>query len=64
MTIRWKYNRFGHVEIWEDANKATGESDLYLQIDTDVKSFFEQIGVDMDDVEIEEIGECTDPGYF
>ncbi len=63
-TIRWKYNRFGHVEVWEDANKAAGESDLYIQVDTDVKAFFESIGIDMDGIEILETGECEDPGYF
>lgn len=62
--IRWKYNRFGHVEVWKDADKATGESDLYVQIDTDVRSFFEQIGLNVEDIEIEETGECEDPGYF
>lgn len=62
--IRWKYNRFGHVEIWEDADSAEGEADLYLQVDTDVQAFLEQIGVDPDDVEIDETGECEDPGYF
>lgn len=64
MTIHWKYNHFGHVEIWEDADSAEGEADLYLQVDTDVQSFFEQIGVNPDDVEKDETGECEDPGYF
>lgn len=34
--IRWKYNRFGHVEIWGESNKEPRESDIYLQVDTDV----------------------------
>ncbi len=62
--ISWKYNRFGHVEIWNSDNIEAREADLYLQVDSDVKAFFNQQGLDVDDIEIDETGHCEDPGYF
>jgi len=62
--IRWKYNRFGHVEIWGESNKEPRESDIYLQVDTDVQSFFEQIGIDPENVNVEDSDTCKDLGYF
>lgn len=61
--ITWEYNTFGHVEIWK-GDERVGESDLYLQIDTDVDSFFEHIGLDPDDVSPGDHDTTEDPGYF
>ncbi len=64
--IRWKYNRFGHVEIWNE-DKPTdrpGKADIYLQVDTDVKAFFEVIGLNQDEVNVNDWDTCNDPGYF
>jgi hypothetical protein len=62
--ISWKYNRFGHVEIWNGDKIEAREADLYLQVDFDVAAFFNQQGLDFDDIEIDETGTCEDPGYF
>lgn len=40
MRIRWKYNRFGHIEIWDESKQTPREADLYFQVDTDVTGFF------------------------
>jgi len=64
--IRWKYNRFGHVEIWNEnrPSKATQEADIYIQVDTDLQAFFEQIGMNPEEVNVEDWDTCKDPGYF
>lgn len=62
--ISWKYNRFGHVEIWNSDKIEAREADLYIQADFDVRAFFNQQGLDVDDIEIDETGTCEDPGYF
>ncbi len=54
MRVRWKYNRFGHVEIWDESNPAPRESDVYLQSEEDVKAFFDSIGTITDDVNIDD----------
>ncbi len=64
--IRWRYNRFGHVEIWNEDKPADcpGEADIYLQVDTDVKAFFEVIGMNHEEVNVDDWDTCNDPGYF
>ena len=54
MRVRWKYNRFGHVEIWDESNPTPRESDLYLQTEEDVETFFGSIGMSADDVNIDD----------
>ena len=61
--ISWKYNRFGHVEVW-NGPMTEKEADLYIQQDTDVKAFFEHIGVDPDTVNPGDFDIADDPGYF
>ncbi|MFQ3543587.1 hypothetical protein Q7A53_05830 [Halobacillus rhizosphaerae] len=65
--ITWHYNRFGHVSIWkgEIENPCNNlESDIYLQIDTDVEAFFEHIGMNIDEVYPDDWDTCSDSGYF
>lgn len=61
--ITWKYNRYGHVEIWK-GTEMEGASDIYLQVDTDVEEFFKGIGLDVADVGIDDWDTVDDPGYF
>lgn len=61
--ITWKYNRYGHVEVWQ-GTEMKGESDLYIQADYDVEAFFNQIGFNMDQIDIGDFDTCEDPGYF
>ncbi len=62
--INWRYNRFGHVEIWNSDTIEAREADLYLQVDFDIRVFFNQQGLDVEDMETGETGRCEDPGYF
>ena len=61
----WRYNRFGHVELWKN-DDMNGESDIYLQVDYDVKAFFESIGYsDVDMIDIDDHDHFDDTmGYF
>lgn len=61
--MRWKYNRYGHVEIWKK-DDGSGESDLYLQADYDVERFFADIGLSVEDIGIDDWDFAEDPGYF
>lgn len=67
--LTWKYNRFGHVEVWKGEHNReyidNHESDLYFQVDYDVEAFFENIGVNMDDLSVD-VWDVTDDtvGYF
>lgn len=65
--ITWYYNHMGDVAIWNKeidnpSNKL--DSDLYLQNDTDVESFFDHIGLKMDEVCGGDWDTCEDIGYF
>jgi len=62
--IKWCYNKFGHIEVWRDAFEGKGESDLYLQVDTDVESFLKNLGIDPDDIFPGDCDVAEDPGYF
>ena len=65
--LTWRYNRFGHVEIWKgevNPYEVGRESDRYMQIDTDVEVFFENIGVKMNEVHIGDWDTAEDIGYF
>ncbi len=64
MTVRWKYNRFGHVEIWDESKQTPRETDVYLQTEEDVKAFFDSIGMSISDVNVDDWDTCEDPGYF
>lgn len=61
--ITWKYNRFGHLEVWE-GTEARGESDLYIQSEDDVEAFFDHIGIPADMVDPGDWDTCEDPDYF
>ncbi|WP_145949577.1 hypothetical protein [Paenibacillus sp. Y412MC10] len=52
--LTWRYNKDGHVEIWNGSiiPDQAAESDLYLQQDTDVKSFFNAFGMKLNDISI------------
>ena len=54
MRVRWKYNRLGHVEIWDEANQTPREGDIYLQTEDDVNAFFNHIGQDISEVMIDD----------
>ena len=61
--ITWKYNRYGHVEVWK-GDEDEEEADLYIQQEEDVNEFFRHIGVDPDTVNIDDFDTAEDPGYF
>jgi len=61
--ITWKYNRFGHVEVWK-GDEDEEEADLYIQQDTDVEEFFKKIGLDPETIEPGDFDTAEDPGYF
>ena len=61
--ITWKYNRYGHVEVWK-GDEDEEEADLYIQQDTDVEEFFRKIGVDPETVGPGDFDTAEDPGYF
>lgn len=54
MRVRWKYNRFGHVEVWDESNQTPREADFYIQIEESVDAFFNHIGLDVHEVLIDE----------
>jgi hypothetical protein len=65
--ITWYYNKFGNIAIWKgeiDNPASRLDSDIYLQVDTDVEAFFEHIGLNINDVSIGDWGVCEDIGYF
>lgn len=45
----WIYNRYGHVTLIHPDGR-----DVYFQIDTDVAAFFDHIGLNADDIEIDD----------
>ena len=61
----WRYNRYGHVELWKNDDMSK-ESDIYIQVDYDVKAFFDSIGyTDMDMIDIDDWDHFDDTmGYF
>lgn len=61
--ITWKYNRYGHLEIWQ-GDRMDGEADIYIQADHEVETFFAQIGLPIDLVDPGDHDVCEDPGYF
>ena len=61
--IKYCHNRFGHIEIWKDAF-GKGQSDIYLQTESDVAAFLEQIGIDPEELGIDTCDVVEDPGYF
>ena len=54
MKVRWKYDRFGCVEVWDEANQTPREGDIYLQTEDDVNAFFNHIGQDISEVMIDD----------
>jgi hypothetical protein len=66
--LSWKYNRFGHVEIWKGKvwypEMKNNEADLYLQDSTDVESFFKTINVNMERVSIDDWDFAEDKGCY
>lgn len=61
--ITWKYNRYGHVEVW-NGDEDEEEADLYIQQEADVNEFFRKIGLDPETVNIDDFDTVEDPGYF
>lgn len=47
MVSQWTYNRFGHIEI-------SGDLNIYIQYDMDVEAFFDQLGLSVHDMEIDD----------
>lgn len=64
--LRWRYNRFGHIELWNlnKHDKPSREADLYMQGQDDVRMFFQTLGLNPDEAEIGDEGTAVDPGYF
>lgn len=65
--LTWRYNRFGHVEIWQgevNPYEVGREGDELLQVDTDVEAFFDHIGQNMDEVYPGDWDTAEDIGYF
>jgi hypothetical protein len=54
MKIRWKYNRFGHVEVWDESKQMPREADVYVQTEEDVNAFFDSIGMSIVEVNIDD----------
>ena len=52
MTI-WKYNRFGHVEIWH-GEYMEGEADVYIQLDYEVEAFLNDRGFTSEEMGIDD----------
>ena len=52
MTI-WKYNRFGHIEIWHGEDME-GEADEYIQVDYEVEAFLNDLGRSSEDMGIDD----------
>ena len=61
--ITWKYNRYGHVEVWK-GDEDEEEADIYIQQEEDVNEFFRKIGVDPETVGPGDFDTAEDPGYF
>ena len=63
--IRWTYTKYGTILIDQiDKNEVyTGQS-VYLQVEEDVNSFLEYIGMTVDNLEIGDGDICEDIGYF
>ena len=63
--IRWTYTKYGTILIDQiDKEEVyTGQS-VYLQVEEDVNSFLEYIGIAADELEIGDGDVCEDIGYF
>ena len=63
--IRWTYTKYGTILIDQIDNDEvyTGKS-VYLQVEEDVNSFLEYIGIAADKLEIGDGDTCEDIGYF
>ena len=63
--IRWTYTKYGTILIDQiDKNEVyTGQS-VYLQVEEDVSSFLEHIGIAADQLNIGGGDTCEDIGYF
>lgn len=58
-TPEWEYNKYGHVLV-----RHCDCSETYLQVDTDVTTFFENIGVNPDTIGDGDHDELKDDPYF
>ena len=63
--IRWTYTKYGTILIDRISKDEvfTGKS-VYLQIEGDVSSFLEHIGIAADQLNIGDGDTCEDIGYF
>ena len=63
--IRWTYTKYGTILIGEiDKNEVYTGKSVYLQVEEDVNSFLEYIGMTVDNLEIGDGDICEDIGYF
>ena len=56
---KWEYNRFGHVTI-----RHCDCSDTYLQVDTDVEAFFDDLGINPETLSAGDEDTLKDDPYF
>ena len=63
--IRWTYTKYGTILIDQiDKNEVYTGKSVYLQVEEDVNSFLEYIGMTVDKLEIGDSDICEDIGYF
>ena len=59
----WRYNEHGHLEVWDVTHLGEStdrESDLYIQSDIEIESFFESFGINFSEINIGDSGEVED----
>ena len=63
--IRWTYTKYGTILIDQiDKNEVYTGKSVYLQVEEDVNSFLEHIGIAADQLNIGDGDICKDIGYF
>ena len=63
--IRWICTKYGTILIDQiDNNEVYTGKSVYLQVEEDVNSFLEYIGMTVDKLEIGDGDICEDIGYF
>jgi len=63
--IRWTYTKYGTILIDQiDKDEVYTGKSVYLQVEEDVKSFLEYIGIVADKLEIGDGDVWEDIGYF
>ena len=63
--IRWTYTKYGTILIDQiDKNEVYTGKSVYLQVEEDINSFLEYIGMTTDQLNISDGDICKDIGYF